>query len=588
MSKQQGKYELLKEDTKLRRQHTYIQSCLLLALCGMSSLTVYATWTMIYRQNLIIPPALLDVSLHWRNRLVLYEEALRQTLKQQATVLPTYPDRPGGTGGAAKNMIVKSIYATNGSTVLPDNIFRPTIPAGDRDATHPGSKPFEPLRVKELDSERIFPSRFGNYIYSQEAMNGQPPSPKIVCYYTTPALNAARRQGGLGRGHNLRHILQPDHIDATLCTHLNIGIIDIVNHTLYIDADVREALASTKQLRRVNPSLRILLWVGGASVGGFAEMVETHATRKLFIQSVKAMLELYHLDGVDLDWEFPDNGGKRRMHFSQLLHEIRREYQREHRTYILSVAVAPQETIAYMAYDVAEINNYADYVNLMTYDYHFYSPDLPQTGLNAPLYRRANERSLLGTLNINESVHYWLSAGLEKGKLILGLPTYGHSFTLVSPFNTRIGAPASNFGRVGTFGFASYAEVCWFRRYNIYVHQVYDVDSCSPYLYSGSEWISYEDERSLECKAKYIKSHGFGGAMIFSLNTDDFGSYCADNALYRDDDGAAPRQQASFPLLRKVRSVLVETDANKSATNHQQLDGASLGTRTDPNGEERR
>uniref|UniRef100_A0A182T4N0 GH18 domain-containing protein n=1 Tax=Anopheles maculatus TaxID=74869 RepID=A0A182T4N0_9DIPT len=580
MSKQQGKYELLKEDTKLRRQHTYIQSCLLIALCGMSSLTVYATWTMIYRQNLIIPPALLDVSHHWRNRLVLYEEALRQTLKQQQNTLPNYPDNPA-SGRDSKGTIVKSIYANNGSAMLPDNIFRATNPAANDDK-YQSSKSVEPLHVKELDSERIFPSRFGNYIYSKEAMNGQPPSPKIVCYYTTPVMNAARQQGVIGRGHNLRHILQPEHIDPYLCTHLNIGIIDIVNHTLYIDNNVREALVSTKQLRRVNPSLRILLWVGGASVGGFAEMVENHATRKLFIQSLKAALELYHLDGVDLDWEFPDNGGKRRMHFSQLLHEIRREYQREHRTYILSVAVAPQETIAYMAYDVTEINNYADYVNLMTYDYHFYSPDLPQTGLNAPLYRRANEHSLLGTLNINESVHYWLSAGLEKNKLILGLPTYGHSFTLVNPFNTRIGAPASNFGRVGTLGFASYSEICWFRRYNIYVHQVYDVDSCSPYLYSGSEWISYEDERSLECKAKYIKSHGFGGAMIFSLNTDDFGSYCAENALYRDvTEAGASKNQASFPLLRKVRSVLVEPDANRTATNHHQqkqlelLSGAS-------------
>ncbi|EAA06276.5 AGAP000436-PA [Anopheles gambiae str. PEST] len=550
MSKQQGKYELLKEDTKLRRQHTYIQSCLLVALCAMSSLTVYATWTMIYRQNLIIPPALLDVSLHWRNRLVLYEEALRQTLRQQQQQQQPGP-LPNGQDSVPPpppETIVRSIYATDGSTVLPGRLF------GLANDSRP--KPAEPLRVKQLDSERIFPSRFGNYIYSKEAMNGLPPSPKIVCYYTTPDLQA---RGATGQA--LRHILQPEQIDPHLCTHLNIGIIDIVNNTLFIDDNVREALVRTRQLRRANPALRILLWVGGASVGGFATMVENHATRKLFIQSVKATLERYQLDGVDLDWEFPDSGGKRRMHFSQLLHEIRREYQREHRTYILSVAVAPQETIAYMAYDVGEINSYADYVNLMTYDYHFYSPDVPQTGLNAPLYRRANEQSLLGTLNINTSVHYWLSAGLDKSKLILGLPTYGHSFTLVNPFNTRIGAPASSYGRVGTFGFASYSETCWFRRYNIYVHQVYDVESCSPYLYAGSEWISYEDERSLECKAKYIKAHGFGGAMIFSLNTDDFGSYCADNALYRDRTVVGDQQQqqqGSFPLLRKVRSVLVD------------------------------
>uniref|UniRef100_A0A182PBK0 GH18 domain-containing protein n=1 Tax=Anopheles epiroticus TaxID=199890 RepID=A0A182PBK0_9DIPT len=555
---------------KLKRQHTYIQSCLLVALCGMSSLMVYATWTMIYRQNLIIPPALLDVSLHWRNRLVLYEEALRQTLRQQQEPLEPLSNGPNTWPPPEttdqQGTVVQSIYAAGGSTVLlPGHPFGATNESRPAEPAYPRQSS-EPLRVKELDSERIFPSRFGNYIYSREAMNGQPPAPKIVCYYTTPpALSAATHRRGSGGAPSLRHILEPEQIDPHLCTHLNVGIIDIVNNTLFIDNNVREALERTKLLRRANPTLRILLWVGGASVGGFAEMVENHASRKLFIQSLKATLERYHLDGVDLDWEFPDNGGKRRMHFSQLLHEIRREYQREHRTYILSVAVAPQETIAYMAYDVGEINSYADYVNLMAYDYHFYSPDLPQTGLNAPLYRRANEHSLLGTLNINASVQYWLSAGLDKSKLILGLPTYGHTFTLVNPFNTRIGAPASNYGRVGTFGFASYSEICWFRRYNIYVHQVYDVDSCSPYLYAGSEWISYEDERSLECKAKYIKAHGFGGAMIFSLNTDDFGSYCADNALYRADGPGELQQVDSFPLLRKVRSVLVDEAVNRTA-----------------------
>uniref|UniRef100_A0A182IUW3 GH18 domain-containing protein n=1 Tax=Anopheles atroparvus TaxID=41427 RepID=A0A182IUW3_ANOAO len=544
MSKQQGKYELLKEETNLRRKHTYIQGCLLVVLCGMSSVTVYTIWTMIYRQNLIIPPTLIDVSTHWHKRIVEYEGALRESLAREDAALAA---KHGAALSAGVGRSFEGRTEPGGAHEQPEQ-------QRTQDSKLPDHR-----RMKELDNERIFPSRFGNYIFSKEAAGGQQPTPKIVCYYTTPALHPDQRSGLLGRvrGAALRHTLLPERIDPHLCTHLNIGIIAIVNRTLFIDDDVRESLIRTRLLRRANPDLRILLWVGGGSVGGFSDMVVDHASRKLFIQSLKATLEQYRLDGVDLDWEFPDSCCKRRMHFSQLLHEIRREYQREHRTYILSVAVAPQETIAYMGYDVGEINNYADYVNLMTYDFHFYSSALPQTGLNAPLYRRAGERSLLGTLNINASVQYWLSAGLDKSKLILGLPTYGHSFTLVNPFNARIGAPASNYGRVGTLGFASYSEVCWFRRHNIYVHQVYDVDSCSPYLYASSEWISYDDERSLECKANYIKAQGLGGAMLFSLNTDDFGSYCADNALYREGPSSQAPPEASFPLLRKVRSVLV-------------------------------
>lgn len=527
MSKQQGKYELLKEDTSLRKKHTYIQGCLLVALCAMSSVAVFATWTMIYRQNLIIPPTLIDIPTLWPERQRHYTEAFQAAFGEQ-------------------KLLQDEAYDS----------LEEISPNGTADSAD------VPPPIKEMENERIMPSKFGNFIAaSQETasrsrggLNGDGVPHKIVCYYTTPSMSGSRRRG------SVRSNLYPDHIDPYLCTHLNVGIAEIVNGTIYINDDLRIVFNHTRQLKKANRELKVLVWVGGAGVGGFSEMVVNHASRKLFIQSLKATLEQYQLDGVDLDWEFPGSGSKNRMHFSQLLHEIRREYQREHRTYILSVAVAAPATIAYLSYDVREINSYADYVNIMTYDYHFYAKEMPQTGLNAPLYRRHDEHAIFGTLNINASVHYWLSQGLAKNKLVIGLPTYGHTFQLVSPFNTRIGAPAASYGRVGMIGFASYSEICWFRRHNIYVHQVYDVEACSPYLYAGTEWISYEDERSLECKANYIKENGFGGAMIFSLNTDDFGEYCADNALLLEEDEQkrkSPQQgQNNFPLLRKIHSVL--------------------------------
>lgn len=64
----------------------------------------------------------------------------------------------------------------------------------------------------------------------------------------------------------------------------------------------------------------------------------------------------------------------------QLLHEIRREYQREHSTYLLSVAVAAPSAFVDMCYDVRMINDNVDFVNLMTYDFHFYSKSTPYVG----------------------------------------------------------------------------------------------------------------------------------------------------------------------------------------------------------------
>lgn len=136
----------------------------------------------------------------------------------------------------------------------------------------------------------------------------------------------------------------------------------------------------------------------------------------------------------------------------------------------------------------------------------------------------------------------------------MGLPTYGHSFKLVSPFNTKIGAPAEDNGYVGTMGFVTYSEVCWFQKTNYNVHVEYDTESCSPILYAGLEWISYDDERSFECKANYAKNNQLGGVMIFSLNTDDFQMTCSTNSQYQSSRNSDERK--SFPLLRKVHSIL--------------------------------
>ncbi|KAI8035077.1 hypothetical protein M5D96_012170 [Drosophila gunungcola] len=285
-------------------------------------------------------------------------------------------------------------------------------------------------------------------------------------------------------------------------------------------------------------------------------MVVNHAMRKVFLRSLRQIMRTYpSLDGIDLDWEFPSAYDRERMHLSQLLHEIRMEWQREKRPNdILSLAVAAPEGIALYAYDIRELNLYADYVNLMAYDFHFYRKDMPFTGLNAPLYARAQERSLMGTFNINYTVQWWLRSGLEPHRLVVGLPTYGHSFTLVNPLNQRIGAPASAFGKCGQLGFTTLSETCECasKYYKPSLH--YDAGTCSPYLAALHEWISYENQTSIACKANYVKSLNLGGVMVFSLNTDDLKNACGylPNSKLKN-------QKPVFPLTQAIKDILRES-----------------------------
>jgi len=75
----------------------------------------------------------------------------------------------------------------------------------------------------------------------------------------------------------------------------------------------------------------------------------------------------------------------------------------------------------------------------MAYDIHGAFENF--LGFNAPLY--SND-----TLSVSFAVNYWLSLGATPDKLVLGLPTYGKSFTKSGAGNT-LGSGASGAGTAG-------------------------------------------------------------------------------------------------------------------------------------------
>lgn len=183
---------------------------------------------------------------------------------------------------------VKYSLSSN-NTKCYEEIINTPLPAKE---TKPN--PYE--TIIQLDKEKIYPSQLGNYIYSIEsnnlntaATNTTQIDQKLVCYYAFPdALN-------------LTNELYINDIDADLCTHINVGMIWIQDNRLDINDSQQVMLKQTSVLKRRNPKLKILLWVGGADSTGFSEMVKNHANRKLFIQSLKETLDSYALDGLDID-----------------------------------------------------------------------------------------------------------------------------------------------------------------------------------------------------------------------------------------------------------------------------------------------
>lgn len=277
-------------------------------------------------------------------------------------------------------------------------------------------------------------------------------------------------------------------------------------------------------LREKNPDLQVLLAIGGWAFGStpFKELTSNVFRMNQFVYEAIDFLREYQFNGLDgktynytfelfsifflsVDWEYP-RGADDRKAYVDLLRELRVAFEGEAKTsgqprLLLTAAVpASFEAIA-AGYDVPEISKYLDFINIMTYDFH--GQWERQVGHNSPLYPLESASGHQKKLTVDYSAREWVKQGAPKEKLLIGMPTYGRSFTLVNETQFDIGAPASGGGAVGKFtneaGFLSYYEVCTFLA-QTNTTLVWDSEQQVPFAYRKDQWVGFDDERSLKTK----------------------------------------------------------------------------------------
>ncbi|KAJ8680394.1 hypothetical protein QAD02_016181 [Eretmocerus hayati] len=349
---------------------------------------------------------------------------------------------------------------------------------------------------------------------------------KIVCYFGSWSVYRS------GNGQ-----FKISDIDASLCTHLIYTFIGVTNdggvRILDPALDVKSGgYQNFTALRYNTPNAKTMIAMGGWNEGSpkYSEVVSSPSKRKNFVKSVLEFLKEHDFDGFDLDWEYPNQrGGKPsdKENFVSLLRELKEAF--EGKNLILSAAVGSAETSASQSYLIAKVAKYLDFINLMTYDLHGRWDK--KTGINAPLYPASKEQNQDRLLNVDASVNYWISQGAPPKKLVLGVPLYGRSFKLDNPSMNGIGAPASQGANPGPYtnepGMLGYNEICENLKYKAW-KEVFHEEQRVPYAYKGDQWVGYDNERSLEEKADYVKKMGLGGMMVWSLETDDFKGNCGE------------------------------------------------------------
>jgi chitinase len=319
-------------------------------------------------------------------------------------------------------------------------------------------------------------------------------------------------------------IIAPQEVSATKLTRINYAFANLQNGQIVEGfAHDAENFAVLNSLKHDNPSLTVVVSVGGwAWSGDFSDVALTKQSRKLFIESAVKFVEKYQLDGLDIDWEYPGMAGDNhrfrpedKQNYTLLLKELRARFDKEqkklHRHLVTSIATgASTDFLEHTEMD--KVQRYVDTVNLMSYDYYVPSWD-KTTGHHAPLFTNPADPK---KISADRTVHEYETAGVPPGKLVLGVPFYGKSWTQVPDQNHGLFQPGKEAPNTYLpFNALTSLQNSGYTRY-------WDSNASAPYLYNHDTqtFISYDDPESLKKKCEYVIDHKLAGVMFWEYTGD--------------------------------------------------------------------
>jgi chitinase len=324
-----------------------------------------------------------------------------------------------------------------------------------------------------------------------------------------------------------RGLIDTSMVNAKKLTHINYAFVNVKDNRAWL-TNLKTDTTNFKnllKLKKINPDLKILISIGGwAWSKNFSDAVLTDTSRNAFAASAVEIARKYNLDGVDIDWEYPDNIGdgnvyrpEDKQNFTLMFKAIRKELdQLEKETgkkLFLTAAVGGFKRFTEHT-EMDKVAKYLNYVNLMTYDYFQDSLGIAVHHTNLCASKKYNTMD-----NAAKAVDDFIAAGVPAKKLAMGMAFYGRSSRVVDTTANGLGTKTDGKMRAGGFTFLKDSLVTnntkGFKYYR-------DNDAAAPYLFNSStrQFISYEDEWSIKSKCDYVNKKGMAGVMFWEYSDD--------------------------------------------------------------------
>lgn len=260
-----------------------------------------------------------------------------------------------------------------------------------------------------------------------------------------------------------------------------------------------------------NSGTKVLVSLGGAPgelvnpSKWFNDVAADDTKLATFTDALVNFITQNNYDGVDIDWEQPENLDQGK-NLTKMVKAIKEKFTQINKPLLITMATFPSE-FYHSRYEYDKLAQDVDYFLVMAYNYT--GSWLSYTGHNTPLYTAASPYDSNGS--VDQTLNRLIELGIPKEKLVMGTAFYGWQYSASELRGTY----------TGTISSLLYHEIDallqtgnWQVKWDDETKNSYAVDT------QNNKFITFDDTISIRHKAEYVLNNNYAGIMIWALSYD--------------------------------------------------------------------